>query len=33
MFSMQCIQFFLLHFPNYFDEIYFPIEADGVQTR
>ena len=33
MFSMQYIQIFTKNFPNYFDEIYVPLETNGVHTR
>ena len=33
MFSMQYIQFFTQNYPNYFDEIYVPLETNGVQMR
>ena len=33
MFSMQYYKFFTKNFPNYFDEIYFPLETTGVHTR
>ena len=32
MFSMQCIKFFTKSCPNYFDEIYVPIETNEVHT-
>ena len=33
MFSMQYIQIFVINCPNYFDEIYVPLETNGVHTR
>ena len=33
MFSMQYIQFFTKNCPKYFDEIYVPLETNGVHSR
>ena len=33
MFSMQYIHFFTKNCPKYFDEIYVPLETNGVHTR